>query len=282
MNDIVKQNLESHLQEVVRERDPFLAKQGHFYVKEYIRAELKQWGKIESFYFNYQGQTYENLILNLAAKSVSKKQSPILIGAHFDTVIGSPGADDNGTGIAVLLELARFFAHNPIRYPIQLVAFDLEEYGLMGSRAYANYLKQQQVSLKVMISLEMLGYVDSHPNSQSYPPGLQYFYPSRGNFIGLIGNLSTIPDLIKMRRQIGKSGIACEWLGVPLSGKIVPDTRRSDHAPFWDNGYRAIMVTDTANLRNPHYHQPSDRLETLNLNFLTGVCEGLIQAIQIL
>lgn len=276
----IKHNLETHLKEIVRERDPFLATQGHFYVKEYIRQELQKWGMVESFEFNYNNKIYENLILNLPSQENTKVKPPILIGAHFDTVIGSPGADDNGTGIAVLLELARFFYHYPSNYPIRLVAFDLEEYGLVGSDAYANYLKQQNFKIRLMISLEMLGYCNPNPNSQIYPPGLKYFYPSTGDFIALIGNLSTIPDLIKISRLIRKKNTGCEWLTVPFRGEIVPDTRRSDHAPFWDNNYQAIMITDTSNLRNPNYHQPSDTLDTIDLDFLTGVCEGLATAIQ--
>ncbi len=279
MTNQTRQNLETHLKQIVRERDPFFATQGHFYVKEYIREELQQWGIVESFYFDYDGKTYENLILNLPSQPNIKPKPPILIGAHFDTVIGSPGADDNATGIAVLLELARFFYHNPTQYPLRLVAFDLEEYGLLGSRAYANYLKQQQTALRLMISLEMLGYCNPKPNTQLYPPGLKDFYPSSGDFIALIGNLSTVSDLIKICRRIRKTHTACEWLGVPFYGRIIPDTRRSDHAPFWDNGYKAIMVTDTSNFRNPNYHQPSDTLDTIDLDFLTGVCEGLTEAI---
>jgi Zn-dependent M28 family amino/carboxypeptidase len=126
-----------------------------------------------------------------------------------------------------------------------------------------------------MISLEMLGYCDSTPGSQRYPAPLERFYPNRGDFIALIGNLPTIPDLIRLNRIIRTSGVSSEWLPVFNKGRIVPQTRLSDHAPFWDRGYRAIMVTDTAFMRNPHYHKASDRIETLNLDFLTGVCRGL-------
>ena len=279
MNHPTKHNLEKHLKQIVRERDPFLATQGHFYVKTYLREELQQWGVVETFAFNYGGNIYENLILNLPAQPDINPNPLILIGAHFDTVMASPCADDNATGLAVLLELARFVYHHPAKSPIRLVAFDLEEYGLLGSRAYANYLNKQKIPLKFMISLEMLGYCNPHPNTQLYPPGLKYFYPSTGDFIALIGNLSTIPDLIKLSHHIRENNTACEWLAVPFRGIIVPDTRRSDHAPFWDSGYKAIMVTDTANLRNPNYHQPSDTLDTIDLNFLTGVCQGLAQAI---
>lgn len=283
--DHLKQALSQHLLQLCRNRDPFLATEGHFYVQQYIRQQFAQWGSVEPHSFEFQGKQHYNWILNLASAPLDSdplaSTPPILIGAHYDTVPGSPGADDNATGVAVLLELARSIAAQPIRYPVRCVAFDLEEYGLIGSTAYAQYLRQQQQAIRLMLSLEMLGYCDQTPNSQQYPPGLSYFYPSCGNFIALIGNWRSIPDLMRLSQCIRRMGdVPCEWLPAGVRGKLVPDTRRSDHAPFWDQGYQAIMVTDTANLRNPHYHRSSDRLATLDLEFLTRVCQGLIQGIR--
>lgn len=287
----LKQHLQNHLTQIVRDRDPYLSTAGHFFVKQYIHEQLTQWGEVETHEFQIRSQTFQNLILNLPGTNSNKQKPPILIGAHYDTIPGTPGADDNATGVAVLLELAREFAAEPAKYPLRLVAFDLEEYGFTtengiavnsGASEYADLLQQQQQPLRLMISLEMLGYCDSSPNSQRYPSPLERFYPNKGDFIALIGNLATIPDLIGLSRWIRKQGVASEWLPVPNRGKIVPLTRRSDHAPFWDRGYRAMMITDTAMLRNPHYHKASDRIETLNLDFLTGVCCGLIQGIRCL
>lgn len=274
----LKEQLQTHLTQIVRDRDPYLASGGHFFVQQYIRQQLAQWGTVESYEFQVRGKTHQNLILNLPSPG-NEKLPPILIGAHYDAVPGTPGADDNGTGVAVLLELARLFAAQPTQYPIRLVAFDLEEYGLVGasgSSEYAAELRQQQQPLRLMMSLEMLGYCDSTPGSQRYPTGLKYFYPNQGNFIALIGNLRTIPDMISLSRHIRNVGLPSEWLPVPNRGLIVPATRLSDHAHFWDQGYRAMMVTDTAFLRNPHYHKPSDTIETLDLDFLAGVCRGLL------
>jgi aminopeptidase YwaD len=280
-SDDLKQALSQHLQQLCRERDPFLATAGHFYVQQYVRQQWAQWGTVEPHAFEFRGQQHQNWILNLAAKKPALALPPILIGSHFDTVPGSPGADDNATGVAVLLELARSIAAQPIRYPVRCVAFDLEEYGLLGSTAYANHLRQQGQPLRLMLALEMLGYCDQTPGSQNYPPGLSRFYPDRGNFIALIGDWRSIPDLLRLSRSMRRLGGApCEWLPAGARGKLVPDTRRSDHAPFWDRDYRAIMVTDTANLRNPHYHRNSDRLETLDLDFLTRVCQGLIAGLR--
>ncbi|NES72013.1 MAG: M20/M25/M40 family metallo-hydrolase [Okeania sp. SIO2D1] len=274
--------LQNHLNEIVRDRDPYLASGGHFYVRQYIYQQLSQWGNVEIDEFKITGKTHQNLVLNLPSINNSKKHklAPILIGAHYDAVPGTSGADDNATGVAVLLELAREFSSQPLKYPVSLVAFDMEEYGLLGSQHYAEKLKQKQQQLRLMISLEMLGYCDSTPGSQSYPKGLKYFYPNQGNFIALIGNLLTIIDMFRMSIKFNKIGTNCQFLPVPNRGLIVPDTRRSDHAPFWDRGYNAIMITDTANMRNPNYHQQSDTLETLDLDFLTGVCQGLIVAIR--
>ncbi len=277
--DVLKFRLINHLQHLVRERDPYLNQGNHFYVKEYIRQEFQSLGMIEIHSFEVRGKQHENIILNLHSSSETVQKPVILVGAHYDTVPRSSGADDNASGVAVLLEIARFFSQKEINFPLRFVAFDMEEYGLLGSQAYAQYLKQNRQAIRLMISLEMLGYCTSSANSQIYPAGLKYFYPSTGDFIALISNLRTFNESRKMS-QVMRQNVPCQGLSVPFNGWLVWDTRRSDHSPFWDAGYKAIMVTDTANLRNPHYHRSTDTLETLDLDFLTRVCLGLIQAIK--
>ena len=279
----LKDKLYNHLIQIVRERDPCIATGGHFLVREYIRDSLSQWGEVETHEFEVRNEIYQNLILDLPAAKPSNLP-PILIGAHYDAVPGTPGADDNATGVAVLLELAAVFKTQPLKYPVRLAAFDLEEAallgrGLLGSTAYATDLKAQKQALRLMLSLEMLGYRDSTPNSQNYPVLIKPFYRDRGDFIALVGNLAAIFDLIRLSRQLNKHGTPCQILPDPSSGKLIPITGFSDHRPFWERGYRAIMVTDTAMLRNPHYHQPSDTIDSLDLDFLTGVCESLIAAL---
>lgn len=281
MGSPLQERLSEHLSHLVRERDPYLATAGHFYVKEYIYQELSQWGSVRRHSFRtlkkVAKSVHENLILSLAG---THSLPPIVIGAHFDAVPGSPGADDNATGVAVLLELAQHFYQHPARHPLHIVGFDLEEYGRLGSQAYAQELRQNQICITIMISLEMLGYIDSQDHTQRYPAGLQHFYPSTGNFIALLGNLRSIPVMLKMSTQMKRHGAPCEWLPVPFRGTPIPDTRRSDHASFWDYGYSALMVTDTANSRNPHYHKSSDTIATLNLDFLASIYNGLVQTIQ--
>ncbi|BDA69754.1 Peptidases M20 and M28 [Calothrix sp. PCC 7716] len=278
----LKTQLITHLNQIVRDRDPYIASGGHFFVQQYIQTSFAQWGSVEIHTFKVGGKNCSNLILNLPCQAESEKASlpPILIGAHYDAVPGSPGADDNATGVAVLLELARMFATEPAKYPLRLVAFDMEEYGLLGSTDYAAKLKEEQQPLRLMISLEMLGYCVKTPNSQVYPAPLEKIYPNKGDFIALIGNWRTLRDLISISRSIRKVGVSSQWLPVPNRGLIVRDTRRSDHAPFWDAGYPAIMITDTAHMRNPHYHKSSDTIKTLDLDFLTGVCEGIEKGIR--
>jgi len=274
----LRQRLEAHLQQVAQPRDPDWSPLGHQQVERYIQEQLSKWGSLESFPFEAGGRLHRNWILKLPGSRSGRQ--PILIGAHFDAAPATPGADDNASGIAVLLELARHFAANPAPSPLWLVAFDLEERGMVGSGAYAQFLQRQRQSLRLMLSLEMLGYRDPTPGSQDYPAGLEKLYPNRGDYIGLIGNWPTWGDLLKLQRDFQKVGIPCCWLLAGQRGLILPATRLSDHSPFWDAGYAAVMVTDTAFLRNPHYHKLSDTLETLDQDFLTGVCQGLMAGIR--
>lgn len=276
----LQQRLEAHLRQVAQPRDPDWSPLGHSQVERYIQEQLSKWGSLESFPFEAGGRLHRNWILKLPGSRSGRQ--PILIGAHFDAAPATPGADDNASGIAVLLELARHFAANPAPSPLWLVAFDLEERGMVGSGAYAQFLQRQRQSLRLMLSLEMLGYRDPAPGSQDYPAGLEKLYPNRGDYIGLIGNWPTWGDLLKLQRDFQKVGIPCCWLLAGQRGLILPATRLSDHSPFWDAGYPAVMVTDTAFLRNPHYHKPSDTLETLDQDFLTGVCQGLMAGIRLL
>jgi Zn-dependent M28 family amino/carboxypeptidase len=279
----LKKQLETHLIQIARERDAYLATAGHFFVQEYIRADFSPWGSVEIHTFDVGSKVYENLILNLPPdfKTGKDNLSPILIAAHYDGVPGSPGADDNASGVAVLLELARIFAKQPTKYPLRLVAFDMEESGCLGSKDYVAKLVLQKQKLRLMMSLEMIGYCDRNSGTQEYPvSALKKFYPDTGDFIALIGNLKTLQDLFRLRNSIRKSGTKSEFLPVPNNGKMISATRRSDHAPFWDAGYKAMMVTDTSFLRNPHYHKPSDKIKTLDLDFLAGVCRGLEEGIR--
>jgi aminopeptidase YwaD len=274
--DGLKQSILGHLNQIVRERDPFLATQGHFYVQQYIQNVWQGWGRATTHGFTFRGQGFQNLILDLPGQ---RSGPAILVGAHYDAVPATPGADDNASGVVALLELAAWFSQNPAPCPLRLVAFDLEElgYDLSGSAQYARDLGGEP--LRLMIALEMLGYCDRTSHSQRYPmKGLDRLYPSQGDYLALVGNFSAIPDLLRLSRTMGKY-LPTWWIPSGYKGELLPSTRRSDHAAFWDRGYRAIMVTDTADLRNPHYHKRTDTIATLDLDFLAQGVLGLMAAL---
>ncbi len=274
----ISERLEDHLRSLIGPRDPYLHAGKHSLCQQYIRTELSKWGKVTSQSFSAQGsqssQKYYNWQISLPG--TRPELAPILVGAHYDTVPGSPGADDNASGVAVLLAIAELLAAKPPRRPVYLVAFDLEEYGLVGSTTCAQSWKAQQQPIHLMLSLEMLGYFTAKPNSQAYPlNALSRIYPSTGSFIALIGNGPTLLKMIALQNHLKRAKAPCQWLPVLNKGRQLPETRRSDHAPFWDADYPAIMVTDTANLRNPHYHAASDRIETLNVDMMAKITQGL-------
>ncbi len=239
-------------------------------VRALLRDRLGALGTLEEQPFAQGTTAGVNLILQLPGQC--PRLAPLLVGAHYDGPPQSPGADDNASGVAVLLELARRWRAEPPRRPVWLVAFDQEEEGLLGSRTLARRLRAEGRSLHLMVSLEMLAFTSA---TQRYPhPAMQWLYGSRGDFIALVANTGAMPLLPGLARRVGRH-VTTKVLPVPLRGRPLPDTRRSDHSPFWDEGFNALMVTDTSFLRNPHYHRPDDSLSTLDLPFLTAVCEGL-------
>ncbi|MFM7169794.1 MAG: M28 family peptidase, partial [Cyanobium sp.] len=243
-------------------------------VRHLLRERLGALGELREHPFAEGPIEGINLILKRPGRQPDLP--PLLVGAHYDGPPQSPGADDNATGVAVLLELAHRWSTQPPHRPVWLVAFDQEEEGLTGSRALARQLRATGQALHLMVSLEMLGFTSS---SQRYPlDAMRWLYGSRGDFLALVANGRSLPLLPGLARRLGRH-VKTKVLPVPLRGRPLPDTRRSDHSPFWDQGYNALMATDTSFLRNPHYHQPSDTLATLNMPFLVRVCEGLHAAL---
>ena len=271
-------DLRNRLDQVIGERSPTSNPRRLSLVEEYIEREFKSLGlSVESDRFVYWGKSFRNIV----ARAGSAPRSPLIIlGAHFDSVEGSPGADDNASGVAVLLEAARILSGLRLRSQVVFCAFNLEELNMIGSAHFAKKLKSEGASVAAMVSLEMLGYTDSRPGSQKYPMGLSWLYPDRGNFVGIVGNWRSSSLLRRFggaMRQV--SGLPVETLTVLGNGFLVPQVRLSDHAPFWDLGYPALLVTDTAFMRNPHYHGPSDTIDTLNLDFMAKVCQGVVNAV---
>jgi len=208
----------------------------------------------------------------------------LCVGAHLDSTTESPGADDNASAVAALLEIARVLPDGWPEQPaldLELVAFDLEEYGMLGGAEHARRCRQENIDLRGMVSLEMLGYCDSQPGSQALPRSLVGKYPDTGDWIAIIGNQNSGPLIEQFRTGMTRvSGLPIETLQVPDNGNLLQATRLSDHSPFWDAGYAALMITDTAFLRNPHYHQRTDTPETLDYNFLHRVTHGCLEAVR--
>ncbi len=275
------QQLRRSLQVIVGERSPSSGRRHLAAVEDFIEKELVSYGlKVESDYFLYRGANFRNIV---GRSSAQHGASLIILGAHFDSVPGTPGADDNASGVAVLLEAARLLSRARLRSEVLFCAFNLEELNMIGSSYFAKKLKSAGVKVDAMVSLEMVGYTDSRAGSQKYPIGLRAFYPDRGDFIGVIGNWNSTSLLRRFARQMRQvRGLPVETLSVPGNGGLIPAVRLSDHSSFWDAGYPALMVTDTSFFRNPHYHGSTDTLETLNLDFMAQICEGVIRAVLVL
>ncbi|KWR87607.1 M28 family peptidase [Cupriavidus sp. IDO] len=202
----------------------------------------------------------------------------IVLGAHYDTVRNSPGADDNASGVAALLEIAGLLQVLPPRHTVRCVAFVNEEApfffgGDMGSLRYARAARLCGDRIRVMLSLEMLGYYRDESGTQSYPPLLRYFYPARGNFIAFVSNLRSrrrlrwVVNAFQISSDFPLEAAALPWW--------VPGVALSDHVSFWRQGYPAVMVTDTAYLRNPYYHTAHDVPTTLDYGRMAAVTHGL-------
>ena len=248
---------------------------------DYIQAEwIAQGYRVAVHGYEIEGVLSRNLEATLQGKS--KPNEIILIGAHYDTVRGSPGANDNASGVAALLEISRWFATLAPERTVRFVAFVNEEppffyWGQMGSMVYAKAARARGDDIRLMVSLEMLGCYTDEPGSQSYPPLLRFFYPDRGNFIAFVSNFSSR----KAMRQLvdafrARSDFPAESLA---TFEFVPGVAWSDQLSFWRQGYSALMVTDTAFHRYAYYHTALDTPEKINYEAMARVVEGLQNAI---
>jgi Zn-dependent M28 family amino/carboxypeptidase len=223
----------------------------------------------------YQGR-YQNVV----AVPENNGQPITLLCAHYDSVPTTPGADDNASGLAVMLEVARHFAGREKN--LAFVAFNCEEDGLIGSRDFVAHLKEYMTApIRVVHVLEMVGYCDHKPDSQRSPSSFLPGMPTVGDFLGLIANMPAskiVDSILKQVKILPQAPKVIALKAVPGLQRLVPDIRRSDHAPFWDVGIPAIMWTDTSEFRNPHYHRPTDTPDTLDYEFMASVTE-LLQAI---
>jgi hypothetical protein len=244
---------------------------------DYLRTNLVHAGyAVSEKPYAVEGHVVSNLEAELPGSDGAA--GIVIVGAHYDSVAGTVGADDNASGVAALLELARRLQGSKPRRTIRFVWFVNEEPPYfqteqMGSLVYARQMRRDQVPVSAMISLEMLGFYSDAPGSQKYPAPLNLFYPSRGDFIGFVGN-SESRDLVRQatRRFRESARFPSEGIAAPAS---LPGVGWSDQWSFWQQGYPAIMITDTAFFRNPYYHTPLDTLHKLDFEKMARVVDGV-------
>jgi Zn-dependent M28 family amino/carboxypeptidase len=245
----------------------------------YIESELSAAGYAPT---RQTYTAYRKPVSNIIAEKMGTRQRSIVIGAHYDSVPGSPGADDNASAVAGLLELARMLRNSPCAGGFKFAAFVNEEspsFGsdYMGSMKYARSLKERGENVAFMIALEMIGCFDKR-KPQNYPLRLmRRFYPKTGDFIGIVGDFISHRPVLALARAMRRQGL------VPTSALVAPrhfgGIDRSDHSAFWRHGFKALMVTDTAFFRNENYHRETDTIDTLNFKVMADLVASLFVAL---
>ncbi len=284
IDDISAANIEAHIDALANGIGPRDTAATQSDAADYIADQLMGFGYTVT---RDPVDSSENVIAQLPGQLNSDKT--FVIGAHFDTVPGSPGADDNASGVAGMLEIARVLKDVQPDFSIEFVGLALEERGPLGnvtrgSSQYAQSAAAQGRDLIGMLSLEMIGYFSNEANSQTplfnIPSCLAISEEGRtvGDFIAPVGNDHSATLLKTFQQAAARYVPDLQVLTAQVAGNgsCFPDTRRSDHSPFWDEGYQALMITDTANFRNPNYHQPSDTLDTINFDFARQVTQATL------
>jgi len=272
------ENLKGHVRNIHFDRDPY-----HGYLKleqvaQYIEKEFTKTGlDVKEDHFQWEGKSYKNIVAEKTG--ITSPHRVLILGAHYDTVPGSPGADDNSSAVALLLEVARDIQALPLDNTVRLIAFSLEECDYAGSTHYVESLKESGEEILGMISVEMVGFTSPR---QDYPSYLnRKHYPNVGDFIAVIGNERSKRLLERVCQSFrnGVSQLPLEFLIVPGNGEGMEEVRLSDHSAFWNQGLPALMITDTGFLRNPNYHLASDKIETLNFEFMQKVAMGVYHSV---
>lgn len=252
---------------------------------DYIEENLKYSGcETARQPFIFRGNTYQNIITEIQG-SDPWQDNMLIVGAHYDSCEDTPGADDNASGVAAMLELARLTKKMPLRKTVRYVAYCLEEPPAymthhMGSYVHAESLHKEGARVLGMISLEMLGYYSDEEGSQYYPSSLfKPFYPKTGNFIAFVGNFSSR----SFSNSVKSAFTSVSTFPIEsLNGfSIIPGVDFSDHRNYWKFGYPAFMITDTAFYRNPYYHEPGDLPDTLDYDRLEQLTKALYEALRI-
>lgn len=253
-------------------------------IADYIQGEFEKWGQpIDVQSYLAEGETYKNIITSFGSEHTTSPR--LIIGAHYDVCGDQPGADDNASAVAGLLEVGRLLHElQPVlNCRIDLVAYTLEEppffqTPLQGSAVHARSMAKDKVDIKAMICLEMIGYYSDEPNSQEFPvPQLAGLYPTTGNFIvvvGRVGEEKLVQEVKSSMQQV--AAIDVQSINAPPE---MTGVTFSDHASYWDQGYPAIMINNTSFYRNPHYHEASDTIDTLDFDKMTEVVRGVYWAL---
>jgi len=247
----------------------------------YLRQEFEraQAAVVSVQPFEAHGRTYRNVIASFGPRT----NELVVVGAHYDTAGALPGADDNASGVAGLIELAYLLGRTPPTARVELVAFALEEppyfrSPFMGSAVHAASLRSQGFAVRAMLSLEMIGYFSDQPDSQQYPVSfLKAFYPAQANFIAVVGKMDQWRTVRRVKKAMTEaSQLPVYSINAPRS---IPGVDFSDHLNYWNEGYDALMITDTAFYRNPHYHTSTDTPETLDYRRMASVVQGVYAAV---
>jgi len=249
--------------------------------EDHVALELGAAGlRVERQLFEFDGAELHNVV---ATRDGEEPARPwVVVAAHFDSTPHTPGADDNASGVAAMLEVARLLRGERLGATVQFVGLNLEEVQNLlgqfrvGSLAYARWLRSRGQALAGALVLEMLGFTGPRQRALL---GLRLIrkVPREGNFLAAVGDWRS-RGLLAAFERAARPHVPVFGMAVPLRGWIAPDTRRSDNARFWDEGFPALMVTDTADLRNPHYHTPGDTPETLDFDFLTRATAAVAAA----
>jgi Zn-dependent M28 family amino/carboxypeptidase len=268
--------------------------EGLYKAQEFIAERLKEFGYVPALLeVNFIGSTHDrsrplyNIVAEIPGRAPANgdgAKEVVLVGAHFDAVPNSPGADDNATGVAALLEMARVLKEEPLDRAVRFCFFNLEEQGLVGSSVYAHdlapRLRDGKEKIVLMLSLDMLGYYRTEAGTQRtfIPEATGFKSPKEGDFIAVVTTLKHRPSCQEFTRRMI---LACPEAKVVRIDflPVLADLLRSDHAPFLGMGIPSLLVTDTADYRNPHYHKPTDTIETLDTDRLTRTVQALTGAV---
>jgi Zn-dependent M28 family amino/carboxypeptidase len=230
---------------------------------------------------HFHDRAYRNIIADTECPA---DKGVILIGAHYDSAAGSPGADDNASGVAVMLEAARIIGGMKLPNPVRFTAFTLEEPQphsvqiLIGSKHFSEEAKKAGDKYDAVLILESVGYASTEKGSQIIPAFVRLKAGDVGNFLGVVSNRASSAIMKEFEKSVlaNVPDLPIYTYKTPFSGYLIPETRFSDHSPFWDNGYPALMLTDTAMFRNPNYHTEHDTADTLDFDFMAKVTKSVI------